>query len=511
MSASRHNEQVAKYLASHKSGNRVRRNHASDGFGPDITDKMRTVKLHDSDSHVQQRQKTDTLQRRLEGSGPSKSRGVDAKSAIRPGRRRASIDDFLPANSLVICDFVCKRWHHLANDESLWERQYRSYAATKSELVGPRLQLAKPSDPGCNWKVKCIQKCIERRNARIKTLLNKCSPYTHLPTYTDKTIQKLGISWELVLRDDNKENHSFVHSDCYHFPTSCTVRWFHLQFPPIRSLTNLSIIAKAPVFFKKDGSAADNSPCQRSLLFQQDLNWGKLSISHLPDAHDDLIDLRVIGQCILVATWKDGGELAFISVCLHNHGLVHRCTQGSINRLYIPPSCKPKPDDIDPQYGLHDYTCIVELRTQRSVIWGQQFKNVHCSKTQKEERFARLVPIRPDVISDHSYASKKMQLPWKSDLFKGIVQDFCILDVTMHDEFLKPFWCISCPVTVEKTHDSVVNYNYDGDPYVITHSGDKGSVNLYSIWDHSKEQYVITGVILDVSLDAINAWFSTNY
>ncbi|XP_038069921.1 F-box only protein 15-like isoform X2 [Patiria miniata] len=526
MSVFRHNQQLSNYLASHKSGTHTGGHNTNNRLEPRTTDQMRTLQLHDSKSHAQQRHQTDASPRKSSAaSGSSKSRGVNAvkgRSAIGSGRRRANVDDlpdevllkvfgFLPADSLVTCDCVCKRWHQLANDDSLWERLYRSYAASKSELAERRLQSAKSSDPKSSWKAKCIHKCIERRNARIKTLLSKSSPYTHLPANTDKAIQKLGIGWELVLRDNDKADHSFAQSDGYHLPTSSTVRWYHLQFPPIRSLRCLSIIAKAPVFFKKDGSAADNSPCQRSLLAQHDLHLGKLSTNHQPVAHDDLIDLRVIGQSILVASWKDGGELAFISASLHNHGLVHRCTQGSLNRPYIVPSHKPKPDDIDPQYGLHDYTCVVELRNQRSVLWGQQFKNVHCVKQQKEEGFARLTPVQPDVISDHSYASKKLQLPWKSDLFKGIVQDFCILDVTIHDEFLKPFWCLSCPVKVAKAVDSIVNYSYDGEAYVISHSGEKGSVKINLIWDHSKEQYAVTGVFLDISLEAINAWFSTNY
>ena len=76
--------------------------------------------------------------------------------------------------------------------------------------------------------------------------------------------RKLGISWELVLQDNDKANHAFSVSDAFHFPTSCMARWYHLEFPPVKSLRGLSIIAKAPVFFKKDGSMAEN----RSVLWK---------------------------------------------------------------------------------------------------------------------------------------------------------------------------------------------------------------------------------------------------
>ncbi|XP_033626370.1 F-box only protein 15-like [Asterias rubens] len=472
-SNARHKKLLSGYLASNKTSKKdgdVNRDNGSQPSAVDLTEMMKGTHLGRTNQSHPQKQPSNRSSLST-ATGSSKSRGTEAPRGRKiPGvlKRRATIYDlpeevlfqlmsYLPASSLINCSCVCKKWHHLANDNTLWRSLYCSYATSKIDLVGHRLKPLDTESHDKTWKRKCIRKCIEKRDARIPTMLKKSNPYTHLPDRSDKSIQLLGITWELVLKDSNKSSFTFASSDSFSFPMSHTVRFYHLEFPPIKTLKSLSIIAKAPIFFK-GSKVADNSPCQSSLLIQHDLCWKNLSTSHPPDAYDDLVDLRVIGHCVLVATWKDGGELAFISVCLHNHGLIQRCTQGSQERICSLPSCRPKPDDIDPNHGLHDFTCIVELRNQRSNFWGQQFKNVHCCEQNREGRFVRLIPVRPDVMSDHSFTSKKLQLPWKSDLFKGIVQDFCILDVTLHDEFLQPFWCISCPVAVKEAQETIGKY-----------------------------------------------------
>jgi len=81
----------------------------------------------------------------------------------------------------------------------------------------------------------------------------------------------------------------------------------------------------------------------------------------------------------MFAMWKTGEALAFVTASLHFHKLIERSLHGSPTSCYVPllPNI-PKTADIDATYGLHGYTCTVELRNQRQSIWKERFDNLHC-------------------------------------------------------------------------------------------------------------------------------------
>ncbi|XP_033117239.1 F-box only protein 15-like [Anneissia japonica] len=430
--------------------------------------------------------------------------------------RKASIDDmpdevllyifgFLPANDLLTSASVCRRWLKLSNDDVLWQELYMKYGQLKKH-ESVEVQLKVHGD--IRWKRECIRRCIEKRNSRLKLLLKKKSNYTLLPADTKKVIEKLGIRWQLVLTDSDKNEHFFDQSDVYHFQTSVTVRWYSLEFPPIKSLYQAAIYALAPLFFHKDGSAVSNSPCQRSLLLKVRLDGG---FTKEQMGADERVSLHSLRGGLILGTWKDGGDLAFLSQCLHCAHLIQKCLRGSSDSIYLPLLKKPPMDDIDPQYGLHDYTCIVELRNQRAAQWSQQFRFLHTSKSDLNDGFAKLVLIRDDVMEDHSSTIKKLSLPWKTEIFKGIVQDLCIMDLTLHDEFKETMWTVSSPVAIYESDDHKVDFTYDGPAYHIKHSDDIGHVILRLIWIEDREVFMVTKGELYLSCKAINDWFSTRY
>ncbi|XP_070574885.1 F-box only protein 15-like [Ptychodera flava] len=361
------------------------------------------------------------------------------------------------------------------------------------------------------WKRDCIKRCVNVRNGRVQSLLKKVHPYTGLPAHTQQAVQKLGVSWQLVVTERSSKETILPQNDVFFFPMSATVRWYSLESLPLRNLKRLTVYGLAPVFYGSDGNAMKTSPCQRSLLLQHDLDRSKWSSGRSPDGQDNTVDIYILGHGLMLATWKEGGGLAFVSLSLHSHQLVQRSTMGTSDSMYIPKLSKPPFDDVDTQYGLHGYSCTIELRNQRAVYWGQQFQQLHCDKQNLVGRYARLVPIRSDVTYDHSHTNKKIHMPWKTDVFKGIVQDMCILDVTLHDDQCQPMWCISTPVTLNPSTEAQVNYHYEGDNYFIDYKDDMGQIHMQLIWVEEREQYAIVSVILDVSLTAINIWYGTSY
>ncbi len=49
-------------------------------------------------------------------------------------------------------------------------------------------------------------------------------------------------------------------------------------------------------------------------------------------AADDTIEIRIPASGIMLATFKDGGEIAFITACFHGYKLVERCIMGTSSR-----------------------------------------------------------------------------------------------------------------------------------------------------------------------------------
>ncbi|XP_077868987.1 F-box only protein 15-like [Saccoglossus kowalevskii] len=365
---------------------------------------------------------------------------------------------YLGPNDLLICASVCKQWLKLANDNSLWRKLYEAYIVTGKKKKTETQSVTKASGGGdhhiIQWKRDCIRKCVNIRNGRIQALLKKLSPYTGLPVNTQQALEKLGIKWQLVVTDTSGSEHVIAHNDRFCFPLSTTVRWYSLESLPLKRIKRLSIYGLAPVFYGNNGNALTNSPCQRSLLLHQPINS---SSQNAPDGQDGTVNIYILTYGLMLATWQDGGELAFVSLSIGNHQLVQRCSMATSDSVYIPSLRKPPVDDVDSQCGLHSYSCTIELRNQRAVYWGQQFQQLHCHKQDLVGRYARLVPIRSDVTYDHSYTNKKIHLPWKTDVFKGIVQDMCILDVILLDEHKNPMWSISNPVKLKRSTEAQVS------------------------------------------------------
>ena len=64
---------------------------------------------------------------------------------------------------------------------------------------------------------------------------------------------------------------------------------------------------------------------------------------------------------------------------LHWNDLVERCLLGSTTERYASAAHAPVADDVDPRYGLHGYSCTVELRNHKTSLWSEQFRDLNAS------------------------------------------------------------------------------------------------------------------------------------
>ncbi|XP_064599123.1 F-box only protein 15-like [Liolophura sinensis] len=416
------------------------------------------------------------------------------------------IFSFFGAHHLLLTARVCKRWNILANDNLLWAEIFKTYAPNKKKDT----TLEPENIPFSFWKSQCIKRCSDQRNKDAFRHLRKLHPYTGLPRETNKILERCGIQWVLVLQDSRGEQHEMRACGNFPFCMSSLVRWYSLQSPSLREIRKIQVYSINPLFFER-GRAVANSPYQRSLLLELELKWDSWVRTNSPTSSDDLVNLYLLPQGVMLATWKGDGELAFVAACLHHHQLVQRCLYGTRQSAFIPTLPKPVFDDVDKTYGLHDYSCTMELHHQRQSIWNQQFRRLHCKRENLVGGYAFFDLIRPDYSSDHSIISQKIVLPWKTDAFKGRLENVTILDMTILDEQGHPFWCLSSPVSLQSTSEGL-SFDYSSDGCCcIKYVEPKGKVVMELNWSPDREQYFVTRLLVAVSLQAINDWFGTLY
>lgn len=214
---------------------------------------------------------------------------------------------------------------------------------------------------------------------------------------------------------------------------------------------------------------------------------------------------------MLVASFKDGKDIAFITANFHSHNILQRCLQGTSTSVYTLQNHTPTSDDIDSKYGLHDYTCNIELRNQRTSFWNQQFRNLYTKEGDLSTTHARFVLLDPENDYERSSVAKKISFLWKTEVFKGCIPDLCFMDLTLLDERQKPMWCVSSAVNLTRPEISGVSYAFDGDHSIIEYKDAKGKVVMRFIWDEGEKHYFMVGLEILLALSHVNLWFGTKY
>ncbi|KAL3859194.1 hypothetical protein ACJMK2_009423 [Sinanodonta woodiana] len=452
--ASHHRQQLRQYLDTHKN-----RKSSSDAGSRSST------------NYIESRFKS-THEVSTPGSSSRSGRAVDYLSRRKAPTKivgRANINDlpdeivlkifgYLDAQGLLTAGQICQRWKALANDNFLWNKICERYAAIPT--VSRRQQLQQEASgerlSASHWKKMCLKKCEEERNKRAMKLLGKVNPYSGIPKDVEKAIKSAGISFQLSLVDRQGKENPLYSRDIFYHCMCLSVRWYDLQVLPLKEIRKVKIFSCNPLFFMSDGRPYSNSPYQRSLLMSFDLKWEDYKKSAAPIGSDDMVDLYSLPQGLLVAVWKADSELAFVSVGLHLNGLLQRCLKGN-------------PTD-----------CTIELRTMRQSIWHNQFRNLDCRADSMGPGFAEFPIIRRDFTSDHVILPKKLNFPWKTEAFKGTIENGIWLDVTIMDEKKEIFWHKSSAVKISsQMMQSNLNFEFTNQEiFHITCADDKGKIYM---------------------------------
>lgn len=84
------------------------------------------------------------------------------------------------------------------------------------------------------------------------------------------------------------------------------------------------------------------------------------------------------------------------------------------------------------------------------------------------------------------------------------------MTLTLLDEFRKPFWCISSPVSVE-LQKTPISYDYEGEHYLIHFIESDGQVNMELVKMKEQKQFVLVSLVVYLSTFKVNNYFDRKY
>lgn len=183
-------------------------------------------------------------------------------------------------------------------------------------------------------------------------------------------------------------------------------------------------------------------------------------------------------------------------------------------------------DDVDPTYGLHDYTCAVALRNTGKTFWSNVFSGVHYRKTGDNYKVGGVslgegvctavfhVRRRQEEGMELGF-NKTLSFPWKSNAFSGAVDNVCILDFSVWDEHSQPVWAFSKGVTTTSMNDTLtMGQAYeDGAQPVNIRYAEKGvgSVAVDLVSYTAQKRSAILAIKFELELAFIDTKFGTSY
>nr|XP_038030862.1 F-box only protein 15 isoform X2 [Anas platyrhynchos] len=435
-----------------------------------------------------------------------------------PSEMLMKIFSYLDAVSLLCVSCVNKRFYHLANDNGIWLKIYSGCFPPKRTIwkvksvqteTGP-LSCAPIQDrkPGY-WKKEYILKQMAAVTARVMQLVKPVDLYTGLPSRIKKAIKASGLSWMIVLKDRNGKEHVMEQADLFFKDTSVTIFWYSASWPCLDTLLSLKLLGVTPLLLDQSKAPSKNGPRRRSLIAEYD--FFNLTESNVTLGADKLVQLFSLDPGLLVGLWKGKNEIAFVMASLHYHQLLERSTLGSATVQYALPSNKPILDDIDPEYGLHDYDLHLDMHSGSCTYLCGTFKSLFCRKGDIENGYLRLTVVSLKDNTKHVPLIGTVGLCWETDAFKGNVKDCYVMDVTLLDETRKPFWCFSAPVCMELSSKASSLYDYMGCVYTTDYADAEGKVCVELVWLEETKEYFIVSLVIYVSTEKVNNWYGTNY
>lgn len=416
----------------------------------------------------------------------------------------------LQIGDLITASQVSRRWYRVAGDNLLWKRYYRRFVGPPKNEPEDKVPI-QDLERGC-WKRLCLKRCKAKRDQIYLKKWRNPDSYTGLKQRPELTLGKVGVRFELsFLGPDSGQACTMSNDDIFWLTTSASVRWYALVFPDVVLVRGLQIRACSPLMFYGPAKPAKDGIIQKSLLLDIKTNLKDFFKKETALGEDEHVQLFELTPGLLIARYKVDHELAFVMCVLHYHNLVSRCLSGTADRCWVSPRRRAPQDDIDPHYGLHGYSCVLILRNTRQKILECKFSDLHTSRNQLGNDFAEFYPVRKDDKMSHITCLRDISFPWRTSLFKGIVQNVAILDMTLLDEGGEPFWTVTGMVTFQTSTVQTDQFEFTPECYRHACYEDKRGKIHMEIGRLDDGTSYLSRLDILLSLAAINKVFHTSY
>ncbi|TNM96177.1 hypothetical protein fugu_015838 [Takifugu bimaculatus] len=320
------------------------------------------------------------------------------------------------------------------------------------------------------WKLSYFKSVASRDLDRWSRHLQRVSCHTGLPGDMELVLRKLHVTWELTVCDNSGQKTRHNLSWARFCGTSVALCWGgggHL--PDLEQISSFLLHGVQRIALRCPGL---EPPSSRSFMVEVNLSKSLQLISE-----DRLVELRLLESGTVVGLWKNEQAVAFVMFTLHFHKLVEKIVQGSSLCPYTEPTFKPPFDDIDPEYGLHGYQLHFVLHDTVCELMSGSYSSLFCSKAQICDGLVQLTAINGVNLGQRTLLSGNLALPWRCGALQGTVQNGCIMSLTLLDEFHKPFWCVSSPISIVPGQMPVRN-DYAGDPFFAWYEDSGGKVEM---------------------------------
>ncbi|XP_077737395.1 F-box only protein 15 isoform X3 [Canis aureus] len=225
------------------------------------------------------------------------------------------------------------------------------------------------------------------------------------------------------------------------------------------------------------------------------------------------IDLLINDSSVTIIwygrNWPQLATLSTLDLCGVTPVFRDRSKPPSKNGPYELPPHTPLLDD-NPEYGLHGYQLHVDMHSGGVFYLCGTFRNLFTKKGSIENGYVKLVVIRFKNNTEHLPLIGKVGLSWRTDVFNGCIKSCSIMDITLLDEYGKPFWCLSSPVCMRSSVPSD-GPNFLGQTYCVDYVDSEGKVHVELVWIKETEEYFIVSLVLYLKIAKINHWFGTAY
>uniref|UniRef100_A0A3P8V270 F-box only protein 15-like n=1 Tax=Cynoglossus semilaevis TaxID=244447 RepID=A0A3P8V270_CYNSE len=299
-----------------------------------------------------------------------------------------------------------------------------------------------------NWTETVAGQEINKWRKELKNI----SPYTGLPRQTEFVLRYvlISLSWGLAPQNTGKELH---------------------------------ITSKSPPAGLLNCFPSYPRPQWQSLIFELDTKTCDPQVI----GKDKLMKLLHLSPGVIIGIWRCC--ISFIMISLHLHRLVEKSLLGS-------PACpysevlKQPCFSSDPELGLHGYTLHFVLHNTNTEIMAGSSRHLLC----RTVTVFRSNPERtPGVNSD------RRDKP-----------NCCVMTMTLMDEFQKPFWCVSSPVSIRMVEEQQSSH-YSGEHFMMDYSDSDGKVKMELEWLKEEKQFFLIGLTIHISLLKIKQHFGRSY